>query len=661
MMIISASGLRLDVFDAVLASVLGHQKGEEGFRILAEAQQHGHAIVELQDWLYCLVRATGTRANRFFAVRQGKTPDHFIDGLEKGLENTGSGLPPMEVTTATVAPDVLAMLDKAENLARENGRVRVNDEVLTLAILEAASPEMQELLEAWATPGALQAFLAELRRLVRPPEHRAHLFTPQGLLDPAVFSPSGKRVCRRLEEDVASLGATKATTRHLLYTLLGSDASLLAQALAVSGLDVKRDLHAVLSRELVQTRGTRTEGLILSRDTLFGSVVAILEEAEKLAAERGASQVGESDVVLAFVRKQPRELTRLFPAGAGVELSAVEEYVVENLPEPEHETPLQRYSIKEIEQRINSVIFGQSTAMAKVIPWIKRLRFGIPRDYRPAAVFLFLGPSGTGKTQMAKELARYVYGSEERLIFLEMGQFKTKESMNTFVGAPPGYVGYGEGKLTNGLRDQPECVVLFDEIEKADTQVFDTILRFADEGVISDPAGPVRDGHKCIIVMTTNAGQSWLRSSLRTNPQAQEEPEVLSRGLFDAAMKELESRGFRPEFLARVDERICFLPLTRPVCRQIVDSIIEKETAKFRNHKRVDIEISETVRELLADVGYRRTNEEGARGVPRIVNELIVAPATDLLAPFEEEGRSLPARLIAERRGLTEVVVAVKR
>ena len=94
----------------------------------------------------------------------------------------------------------------------------------------------------------------------------------------------------------------------------------------------------------------------------------------------------------------------------------------------------------------------------------------------------------TGKTQLARELARYVYGDEDRLLFLEMGQFKTPESISMLIGSPPGYVGYGDGKLTNGLRDQPECVVLFDEIEKANTQVFDVILRFADEGLISDPA-----------------------------------------------------------------------------------------------------------------------------------------------------------------------------
>src|SRR5207248_9239326 len=114
------------------------------------------------------------------------------------------------------------------------------------------------------------------------------------------------------------------------------------------------------------------------------------------------------------------------------------------------------------------------------------------------------------KTELAKTLAHAVYGSPENLIFLEMGQFNAPESMNIFVGAPPAYVGYGEGKLTNGLRDKPRAVVLFDEVEKAHARVLDALLRFLDEGRIDDPAGPVRDGSQCLVILTSNVGAQQL-------------------------------------------------------------------------------------------------------------------------------------------------------
>jgi ATP-dependent Clp protease ATP-binding subunit ClpC len=653
-MLLDDNGLNLSIFDPVLASVLGNARGEEGCKVLAEAIAHGRASVQLRDWLYCLARAPGTRLRRRLIDAPGKRPETFVDNIEAAMDDEPPGLPPDRLTARTVAPAVLRMLEAAERLAAGSPRHKVDDAVLTLALLEAADDHLREQITLRASEEGLKRFTAELRRDIGGGEDDDRiLFGPDGTLLPQAFAPSGRRLLGRLAEDAASMGAKKVTTRHLLYTLLGNEGGLLTAALAVRGLDVKKDLHAALSRELARPGAKRNEGFTLGRDTLFDAVVAVLREARAEARRRGAQRIAEPDVCRAFVSRQPAELTRLTP-GERLDLAGLRDYLEGADPPEEEEPTARRFTPREIEQNVKKRICGQDSAVDRVMPWVKRLRFGLPRDDRPAAVLLFLGPTGSGKTQLAKELARYVFGNEEQMLFLEMGQFKAKESMSTFVGAPPGYVGYGEGQLTNGLRDKPECVVLFDEVEKANPQVFDTLLRFADEGKISDPAGPVRDGRKCIIVMTTNAGQTWLRAHLEANPDARTNPGALARPMFEAAMRELELLGFRPEFLGRVDERVIFLPFTVPTCRRIVDGVLDRELEKFKKLKGVTLDVQDPVRDFLGKKTHERSRDEGARAAPRTINEHIVTPAIDLLTEGEDEG---PARLIASLRGVDRVIL----
>jgi ATP-dependent Clp protease ATP-binding subunit ClpC len=657
-MLLDEKGLRLAAFEPVLAAVLGNNKGEEGYRIISEAAHFGHERIELRDWLYCLVKGPGMKLRKFLVEGPGKNADELVDLLESTLgDEDAAGIAPSELTPETVAAPVLEMLKRAEELAAAWKKGRVDDAALSLALLELADPDLMRLLGMWAGTEKLKGFMHDLSPVTAEPD--VELFLANGEINRTAFSGSGWRFCQRLREELAAMGSEKVTTRHLLYAILGNDDGALTVSLAMQGVDVKKDLHATLTRELARPGRKRNDELKLTKDTLFGSVIAVFQGAQKLAAERGAKEpVGEQDVHRSFVISQTQELTRLIPKEKVVDLAALREYLKDfKVDESQGGPPIQRFTVQEIQDKINHTIFGQEDAVARVIPWIKRLRFGIPRDGRPAGVFLFLGPTGAGKTQMAKELARYVYGNEEMMIFIEMGQFKSKESMSQFIGAPPGYVGYGEGKLTNGLRDKPESVVLFDEIEKADTQVFDTLLRFSDEGLISDPAGPVRDGRKCIIVMTTNAGQGWLRDHLRADKEALRNPKELTKQLFDAAAKELEGKGFRPEFLGRVDERITFLPFTEETCRKIVDAVLAKEIGKFAKLKQVSIEVSDRVREVLAQYAFERSGDEGARGAPRAVNEFIVTRAIDLLSDYEEQNRPMPSRLIASVKALSNIVL----
>ena len=295
---------------------------------------------------------------------------------------------------------------------------------------------------------------------------------------------------------------------------------------------------------------------------------------------------------------------------------------------------------------LNTTLHGQQLAVRRIMPWISRIQRGLTRDDGPAGVFLFLGPTGTGKTRLGKELARYVYGNEDEMLFFEMGQFKAKESINMFIGSSNYYHCHDGGQLPNGLRDHPECVVVFDEIEKADITVFNAMLRFVDEGLVTEPSGSVRDGRKCIIVMTSNAGQAWLRQHVNEHPDTSENPDRLATRVLEEASKELATMGFDPEFMQRVDECIPFLPLSLTTCRQIVDGVLKKTLLEFEG-KGVMIEIPDDVSDLLAKCTFDASRDQGARAAPRAVNKYITGPAIDILVPFAENGEALPPNLIA--------------
>ncbi len=650
-MLLTEKGLNIHAFEPTLASLLGSDEGDLGGKILGEAGAHQRRRVEVRDWFYLLLKSPAKNAVRAeFDDSLGLNVARFVEDIESSYDadEASLGMPPSDLVPSAVAPEVLSMLEHADKLRRDHGCPDVSDLELTLAILVSGDETLHTVLEATLDPDRFDRLKKSVLRKIKERGGPAvipadkEIFDADGKLRFDLFSITGQQALKRWREDVAAIGIkTKLTTRHLMYSILGNASGPLPVALSTYGFAAK-DLHAILARELTRAGRKRNDEIQLHRDSLFAAVVCVLKHAQTLAQEREAAGIGEIDIHRAMLAKDPRELVRLLAKPEDLSLATLSEHLAETQEEEEEPTPLQRYTLQEMKDRINATIYGQESAVDRIAPWISRFRFGLPRGNRPAGVFLFLGPTGTGKTQLGKELARYVYGNEEEMLFIEMGQFKTKESMNMFIGSPPGYVGYGEGKLTNGLRDHPECVVLFDEIEKADTSVFDTLLRFADEGKISDPAGPVRDGRKCIIVMTTNAGQKWLREHVKEHPQARDNPESLADQLYRAAEEELAKAGYRPEFLGRVDERITFLPFSLPTCREIIDGVLKKELAVIKDLKGVTVDVPEEIRNVLAQFAFGKAMDEGARGAPRAVNQFIISPLIDLLSPFEERGEKLP-------------------
>jgi ATP-dependent Clp protease ATP-binding subunit ClpC len=453
-------------------------------------------------------------------------------------------------------------------------------------------------------------------------------------------------VLNLLREETAALGYKKATATHLLYALVGIENSIMQRAIQFQAIDPVKEVHGFLSHELTRPGAKRVTDFELSRTTLHESVIRILEAAAG-EAQREGGPVGELRIARALVAGQTGVVAD-FLTRRKVNVGALREYLALAEGEAEETVETLRLPVSQIETELKKRLLGQDHAIRQILPWIKRLRFGFPRDRGPAAVFLFLGPSGTGKTQLAKELARTIYGSDDQLVMLEMGQFNSKESINIFIGAPPGYVGYGEGKLTNGLRDKPQSVILFDEVEKAHEDVWVALLRFLDEGLISDPAGPTRDGRSCIIVLTSNLGADTLAKRLPAEiDETFQMTCELEHAIRDVVLPYLK----RPEIYNRVDDKVIFRPFSSEIYRRLVQRQVETEARRFSDLRGTRLEVMPEVIEWIAQqaVEFR---EEGARCVPRLVNKFVVSRVIDLFA--ENEDRPI-RKVVISRHGADTV------
>lgn len=467
------------------------------------------------------------------------------------------------------------------------------------------------------------------------------VFRPDGELNLEAFDRTGQELLRLMETEGRGLGLPRIVSSLMLFALASSENGILSTGLRLQApkVELKRFREHLAMQVRSLGSGRLNEELRLHRDLMQSSVVQSLETAAQQADLIESPAIGEAEIVKAFLLTGDYSVES-FLRGESVDLKDLSSYVSQrrstDLP-PEVDTGPSLLPIDEVEHQLRATILGQSHAIDLVMPMIKRLRFGYLRKGRPAGVLLMLGMSGTGKTALAREIARAVYGSEENLIFLEMGQFGSEHSKTSFVGAPPGLVGYGEGILTNGLRDQPESVVLFDEVEKAHKSVFDVVLRFLDEGQIADASGSVRDGRKCIIVLTSNLAVRELTPLIREQSRLESLTDR-DRDLMRHKLREqLESVDFfRPEFLNRVDELILFNEITGSVYQQIIEQQLATEQRRLSEEKNLDIQFEPSVAGLIAARCAERSTE-GARVCGRMISELVITPLIDFFLRQENQ------------------------
>ena len=325
-------------------------------------------------------------------------------------------------------------------------------------------------------------------------------------------------------------------------------------------------------------------------DQDFEKAASLRDEESKLSDERKAKEEawkgGESDEI-AEVGDQ--EIAEVLAMSTGIPVVRL--------------TQTETAKLLKMEDELHKRVIGQDEAVKALAQSIRRTRSGLKDPNRPGGSFIFAGPTGVGKTELAKALAEFLFGDEDALIQLDMSEFSEKHTASRLFGAPPGYVGYDEGgQLTEKVRRKPFSVVLFDEVEKAHPDIFNSLLQILEEGRLTDSQGRKVDFKNTVIIMTTNLGTRDINKGVLTGFQTADNSTHDYSRMKSKVAEELKQH-FRPEFLNRVDDTIVFPPLTKPEIARIVDLMIAK-LAKRMEAQDMRLQLTDEARELLADVGF---------------------------------------------------------
>jgi ATP-dependent Clp protease ATP-binding subunit ClpC len=375
---------------------------------------------------------------------------------------------------------------------------------------------------------------------------------------------------------------------------------LRASSLPPEGKEVERELRKVRRDKEMAIRNQEFEKAASLRE----QETKLSEKIREIQAAWKAKQETEKPIVTA------EEVAYVVSSWTGIPLL--------KLTEGESEKLLHMADV--LHQRV----IGQEEAITAVCKAIRRARVGLKNPMRPIGSFIFSGPTGVGKTELAKALAGYFFGSEDALIRIDMSEFMEHHTTSKLIGSPPGYVGYQEGgQLTEAVRRKPYSVVLFDEIEKAHPDVFNVLLQILDDGRLSDSKGRTVDFKNTIIIMTSNVGAQFIdKTSLAVGFQVKS-----TEGQHDEKYKKIKDlvmdamkKTFRPEFLNRIDEIIVFQQLTREEIRSIVDIMSADLGARIKAQG-MELIVNDESKDLIAKEGYNPTY--GARPLRRAIQRLL--------------------------------------
>ncbi|MCR5657350.1 MAG: ATP-dependent chaperone ClpB [Butyrivibrio sp.] len=361
----------------------------------------------------------------------------------------------------------------------------------------------------------------------------------------------------------------------------------------------------------------------------YGTIPAL-----KKQLEEEEQRVGAKDLSLVHERVSDEEIARIISRWTGIPVAKL--------------TESERNKTLHLEDELHKRVIGQDEAVTKVSEAIMRSKAGIKDPTKPIGSFLFLGPTGVGKTELAKSLAASLFDDENNIVRIDMSEYMEKYSVSRLIGAPPGYVGYEEGgQLTEAVRRKPYAVVLFDEVEKAHPDVFNVLLQILDDGRVTDSQGRTVDFKNTILIMTSNIGAPYLLDGITPDGSISKEAE-------DLTMNELRGH-FRPEFLNRLDEMILFKPLTKDNISGIVKLIVNDLNKRLADRE-ISIRLTEAAEQFVAENAYDVSF--GARPVKRFVQKHVETLSAKLILEdkvmphdtieIDVEGDKLVARAVKE-------------
>ena len=305
--------------------------------------------------------------------------------------------------------------------------------------------------------------------------------------------------------------------------------------------------------------------------------------------------------------------------------------------------PLNRITEKEsdrlinLEKELHKRVIGQDEGVEAVAKAIRRGRVGIGSPNRPLGSFMFLGPTGVGKTELSKALAEAVFGSEEALIRVDMSEYMEKHTVSKMIGSPPGYVGYEEGgQLSEQVRRKPYSVVLFDEIEKAHPDIFNVLLQVLDDGRITDSEGRVVDFKNCIIIMTSNIGARNIVEPKTLGFETKKTSDDIYESMKKEVMADVK-KGFKPEFINRIDEIIVFRQLSKEEIGKIVNIMINDLNKRAKEAAGISITLTASAKRYITDKGF--DPKYGARPLRRAIQREIEDAVTDKILSGKIKGK----------------------